>query len=80
MMALKLNIREDLDAEIDALYPLIGARSKTEYINLAIAEMNRRLRRRQEVESLAPYFQNPEHLKEEKQLLNEFRSLRGVGD
>lgn len=71
-MALKLNIRSDLDREIEDLYPHIGARSKTEYINMAIAEMNRRIKRKQEIESLKDYFADPEHLREEESVLNDF--------
>ena len=75
-MALKLNIKPDLDEEIDNLYHLAGARSKTEYINMAIAEMNRRLKRKKEIEELKGYFKNPTHLKEEEEILSAFDSIR----
>jgi hypothetical protein len=75
-MALKLNIRPDLDKEIESLYPLAGARSKTEYINMAIAEMNRRLKRKKEIEQLKQYFDEATHCKEEEILLSDFTSIR----
>jgi len=77
-MGLKLNIRADLEAEMEELYPLAGARSKTEYINMAIAELNRKQRRQLEVGQLKAYFANPHHLKEEKEVLADFAKLRGA--
>ncbi len=75
-MSLKLNIKPDLDEEINDLYLLAGARSKTEYINMAIASMNRRLKRKKEIEKLKNYFTNPTHLKEEKEILSEVATIR----
>ena len=76
-MALKLNIRPELDAEIDQLYSLAGARSKTEYINMAIAEMNRRQKRKHEIGALKAYFEDPKHRTEEETILSEFSAIRG---
>lgn len=75
-MNLKLNVRPEIAEEMEELYALSGARSKTEYINMAIAELNRKQRRRLEVERLKDYFVNPQHLKEEEESLSEFAALR----
>lgn len=76
-MALKLNIRPELDEEMDELYPLAGARSKTEYINMAIAELNRRIKRQQDVAVLKSYFADPGYQKEVKAVSRDFAKLRG---
>jgi hypothetical protein len=55
-MALKLNLRPDIERDMEELVPLSGARSKTEYINQAIAEKNEKLRKERQIEKLRKYF------------------------
>ncbi len=73
-MALKLNIRPDLESEIDKLLPQAKVRSKTEYINRAIEEYNRKLKRQLEDAQLLGYFKTYE--KEAQTLLREFAQLK----
>ncbi len=56
-MALKLNLRPDVERDMEELVPFSGARSKTEYINQAVAEKNAKLRRERQVEALRKYFE-----------------------
>jgi hypothetical protein len=55
-MALKLNLRPNVERDLEELLPLSGARSKTEYINQAIAEKNAELRTERQIEALRKYF------------------------
>jgi hypothetical protein len=56
-MALKVNLRPEIERKMEELLPLSGARSKTEYINQAIRERNASLERRHAVERLRRYFE-----------------------
>ena len=77
-MALKLNIRPDLEKEIDRLLPKARVRSKTEYINQAIEAYNERLRRELELAKLKEYF--PSYLQEAKAILHEFSRIQSNRD
>lgn len=77
-MALKLNIRPDLEEEMESLLPQAQVRSKTEYINQAIASYNRELKRRLEIAKLRNYFKSYE--KEAKEVLREFAALKSHAD
>lgn len=77
-MALKLNIRPDLEEEMESLLPQAPVRSKTEYINQAIALYNRALKRRLEITRLKDYFKSYE--KEAKVVLSEFAALKSHAD
>ena len=79
-MGLKLNIRPELEEEMESLYAFAGARSKTEYINMAIAEMNRRQKRKLDINQLKSYFADPEYQQEVKDLGQEFAQLRGASN
>lgn len=72
-MALKLNIRPELEEEIEELLPEAHVRSKTEYINRAIQAFNRSLRRQIELGRLRDYFKSYE--KEARGVLGEFARL-----
>ncbi len=73
-MALKLNIRWELEEEMEKLLPKAHVRSKTEYINQAIENYNHVVRRQIEINRLKPYFKS--YQKEGKALLREFARLK----
>lgn len=75
-MALKLNIRPEIEKEMNRLLPTAHVRSKTEYINKAIAEMNRKLMREMEIEKLRIHYQNKAAMREERKILREFAAIR----
>ena len=55
-MANKVNLKPQIEREMEALVPQSGARSKTEYINMAVREKNERLRQGQQLAVLRSYF------------------------
>ena len=55
-MAIKVNLKPQIEREMEALVPQSGARSKTEYINMAVREKNARLRQGQQLAVLRRYF------------------------
>lgn len=55
-MAIKVNLKPQIEREMEALVPHSGARSKTEYINMAVREKNARLRQEQQLAVLRRYF------------------------
>ena len=73
-MALKLNIRPELEAEIDQLLPKVPVRSKTEYINRAVELYNRQLKRELELSKLKSYFAF--YQQESRTVLSEFSQLK----
>ncbi len=73
-MALKLNLRPELEEEINELLPKTQVRSKTEYINDAIAEYNQKLKRQFQLESLKNYFKS--YQKEAQTVMREFSELK----
>lgn len=73
-MALKLNIKPDIEQAMEALLATAGVRSKTEYINRAIAEYNRQLARQVDVAQVLEYFRD--YGDEGKEMLREFANLR----
>ncbi|MBI2335913.1 MAG: hypothetical protein HYU97_04030 [Deltaproteobacteria bacterium] len=73
-MALKLKIRPELEKEMEILVSKAKVRSKTEYINRAIEEYNRKLKREIELAKLQVYFQS--YQKEGQKVLSEFSRLR----
>lgn len=77
-MALKLNIKPEIEEEMERLLPKAKARSKTEYINQAIQEYNRQLKRRLEISKLKQYFQS--YREEGRKVLDEFARLRSSSD
>jgi uncharacterized protein (UPF0276 family) len=77
-MALKLNIRPELEDEIEKLLPQARVRSKTEYINEAIRAFNKNLKRQMELDRLRSYFKSYE--KEGKSVLREFAKLKTHAD
>lgn len=77
-MALKLNIRPELEEEIDRLLPKAQVRSKTEYINRAIELYNQQLKRELELKKLKEYF--PTYRKEAKAVLHDFSRIKNGGD
>jgi len=75
-MALKLNIRPDLEEEIDHLLPKTNVRSKTEYINRAIEEYNQKLKRELKLTQLKNYFSTYQN--EAQTVLRDFAQLKPV--
>ena len=73
-MALKLNIRSDIEEEMDALLPRVHLRSKTEYINCAIAAYNRKLKRELELDKLKGYFKN--YQTDAQEIMDDFEKIR----
>lgn len=73
-MALKLNIKPEIEEEMERLFLAAHVRSKTEYINRAILEYNRKLKRETETAKLKSYFQT--YQEEGKQTLREFSRLK----
>ena len=73
-MALKLNIRPEIEKEMDVLFVKSNLRSKTEYINEAIREYNQKLNREWELAKLRQYFKGSKG--EEKSLLDDFSKIR----
>ncbi|MBF0491855.1 MAG: hypothetical protein HQM15_03655 [Deltaproteobacteria bacterium] len=73
-MALKLNIQPKIESEINQILKLYPYRSKTEYINEAIAEYNKQLIRKKELEKLKEYYKKTK--KEHEEILNEFHQIR----
>ena len=73
-MALKLNLKYEIEKEMESLLPQARVRSKTEYINQAVREYNLRLKRRIEVDRLKNYFHS--YRKEGKAVLDEFARVR----
>lgn len=77
-MALKLNIKPILEEEIDSLRKKTGFRSKTEYINHAIAAFNDKIKRDLEICRLKSYFDK--YRNEGKKVLNEFTRIKDRHD
>jgi Arc/MetJ-type ribon-helix-helix transcriptional regulator len=76
---IKVNLKPQIEREMEELVPLSGARSKTEYINIAVREKNERLRKEQQIEVLRSYFSRR---RRELQIINrELRSAaRGIDE
>lgn len=72
-MPIKVNLKPQIEREMEELVPLSGARSKTEYINIAVREKNERLRKEQQVAVLRSYF-----LRRRKELQTINRELRSA--
>lgn len=77
-MALKLNIRPEIEAEMERLLLHAHVRSKTEYINQAIEEYNRKLKREFVISGLKRYFSD--YQGEGREMLHEFSKLESVAD
>lgn len=75
-MALKLNLRPEVEEEMEGLLPKSAARSKTDYINRAIQAYNQQLKRHLHLENLAEYFDD--YANEAKKTLREFSRIRKV--
>ena len=77
-MAIKLNLQPQIEHDMEQLVPLSGARSRTEYINIAIREKNERLRRAQQIAVLRRYFAS--HGEELRHVNRELRKAARVID
>ena len=55
-MAIKVNLKPQIEREMNELVRFSGARSKTAYINQAVAEKNERLKRERQLAVLRDYF------------------------
>lgn len=73
-MALKLNIRPEIEEQMNLLLPRAGVRSKTDYINRAIEAYNRFLSRKEEIAKLAKYFDA--YRGDAQEILDDFASIR----
>ena len=78
-MPIKVNLKPQIEREMEELVPLSGARSKTEYINIAVREKNDRVRKEQQTAVLRSYFSRR---RRELQTINrELRSAaRGIDE
>lgn len=75
-MALKLNLRPEIEEEMEGLLPKSLARSKTDYINRAVQAYNQQLKRHLHLENLAEYFED--YASEAKKTLQEFSRIREI--
>lgn len=75
-MALKLNIKPAIEDEMDRLIPRAGVGSKTEYINRAIEELNRKLMREMEIEKIRIHYQDKSIIREHRKIMREFAAIR----
>lgn len=55
-MSVRVNLKPEVEREMEELLPVSGVTSKTAYINEAVRERNERLRRRQQIAALSDYF------------------------
>jgi hypothetical protein len=53
---MKVNLKPDIEREMEALLPVSGSPTKTAYINEAVRERNERLRRERQIANLSGYF------------------------
>ncbi len=72
-MALKLNIQPDIEHDMDALLPQTKLRSKTHYINQAIAVYNQKLKREFQLARLKRYFKD--YTQEAEEIMHDFGAL-----
>ena len=77
-MGLKANIRPDLAEKIPEFMPAVGAKSKTEYINKAVAEFNQRVWEEGELEKMRKRF--AKNSKDDKEILRDFAAVRRIRD
>lgn len=77
-MAFKLSLKPDLEAELETLLKKTSFRSKTDYINQAVSEFNKHIKRSLMVEKLKTYFQKYDS--EAKKALQEFSQVRRHGN
>lgn len=75
-MAFKINIKPDLEEEMERLLNKTSFRSKTDYINYAIQELNQKIKRQIEVEKLTSYFHSKEYIKNSQEINHEFAQLK----
>ncbi len=73
-MSLKLNIRPEIDEEMESLISAFSIRSKTEYINQAIDNYNQQLKRELELKKLTKYFKA--YLPEAQSVMHEFSKIK----
>ncbi len=55
-MAIRVTLRPHIEREMNEMVRLSGVKSKTEYINQAVAEKNERLKRERQLAVLRDYF------------------------
>jgi hypothetical protein len=55
-MPMKVNLKPDIEREMEELLPVSGSPTKTAYINEAVRERNERLRRERQIANLSGYF------------------------
>ena len=55
-MPMKVNLKPEIEREMEDLLPVSGSPTKTAYINEAVRERNERLRRERQVAALSGYF------------------------
>ena len=77
-MALKLNIKPDVEEEMERLLSKLVVKSKTEYINRAIHEYNKKLNRDLELSRLRGYFKT--YQAEGSEIMHEFSKVRPSSD
>ena len=79
-MVLKANIKPELEDEIGQFFKAAGAKSKTDYVNKAVEDFNRRFKREQIIKGMQAYFADPRYQKEARERLREFAAIRYSSD
>ena len=79
-MGLKANIRPELEDDIGSLLKTVGAKSKTDFVNKAVEDYSKRVKREKIVAEMNRYFTNPKYQKEAKERLNDFARIRHLSD
>ena len=79
-MGLKANIRPELDEAMGSLLKVVGAKSKTDFVNKAVEIYTKRLEREEIVAELNRYFSNPKIVKESRKINAEFAAIRRIPD
>ena len=79
-MVFKVNIRQDLVDDMDAVLAAARVKNKTEFANLAIEEKTKQLKRSQMIEELNKYYADPKNRKQAKERLNEYARVRYLSD
>ena len=55
-MPMKVNLKPDIEREMEELLPVSGSPTKTANVNEAVGERNERLRRERQIANLSGYF------------------------
>lgn len=79
-MGLKANIRQELEDGISDLLKTVGAKNKTDFVNKAVEDYSKRVKRQKIVAELNQYFANPKYQKAAKERMDDFSRIRYLSD